>query len=195
MVAIHPKTIVGHWTAGVALDDHTVSSIPTGPDAEGRMHFDTTRTEIGDLLYQLKYRGNVGAAQGVISAATQFLRAHRSKLDIIVPVPPSAQRIFQPVIILARGIGMALGLPVIDCIGTTRPTPQLKDVVDPKSRQALVLGLYSVDPRQTTAKNVLLFDDLYRSGTTMNAITDVLLQQGRAASVRALTITRTRSNQ
>jgi hypothetical protein len=29
----------------------------------------------------------------------------------------------------------------------------------------------------------------------MNAITDLLLKEGRAASVRALTITRTRSNQ
>ena len=43
--------------------------------------------------------------------------------------------------------------------------------------------------------NPPLFDDLFRSGATMNAITDVLLRKGKAASVRAFTITRTRSNQ
>ena len=48
---------------------------------------------------------------------------------------------------------------------------------------------------RTTGKNVLLFDDLFRSGATLNAITGLLLRQGQAASVRVLTITRTRSNQ
>jgi competence protein ComFC len=52
-----------------------------------------------------------------------------------------------------------------------------------------------VDPAHTEGGHVLLFDDLFRSGATMNAITDVLLGKGKAASVRAFTITRTRSNQ
>jgi len=38
-----------------------------------------------------------------------------------------------------------------------------------------------------------LFDDLYRSGATMDAITTALYEQGKAADVFALTITRTRS--
>lgn len=59
----------------------------------------------------------------------------------------------------------------------------------------MLKGLYAVERNHTAGKNVLLFDDLFRSGSTLNAITDVLLQQGQAASVRVLTITRTRSNQ
>ncbi len=38
-------------------------------------------------------------------------------------------------------------------------------------------------------------DDLYRSGATMDAITRALYDQGSAADVFALAITRTRSNQ
>jgi predicted amidophosphoribosyltransferase len=99
------------------------------------------------------------------------------------------------VIILAEGIGRALGLPVLSCIGATRPTAQLKDITDPEERRKHLEGLYTVDASQTRGQNVLLFDDLFRSGSTMNAITDLLLAEGGAASVRALTITKTRSNQ
>ena len=39
----------------------------------------------------------------------------------------------------------------------------------------------------------LLFDDLFRSGATMNSITVALYEQGHASEVFALTPTRTRS--
>jgi predicted amidophosphoribosyltransferase len=110
-------------------------------------------------------------------------------------VPPSAQRAVQPVLVLADGIGAATGLPVISCVTTTRPTTQLKGVTDPAQRKALLEGLYTVDQSQVHGKRVLLFDDLFRSGSAMNAITDVLLTQGKVSSVSALTVTRTRSNQ
>jgi competence protein ComFC len=98
-------------------------------------------------------------------------------------------------LVLANGIGTAVNLPVVQCITTTRATTQLKGVTDPAQRKELVDGLYAVDPQYTAGKNVLLFDDLFRSGTTLGAITDVLLKEGKAASVRVLTITKTRSNQ
>jgi predicted amidophosphoribosyltransferase len=52
-----------------------------------------------------------------------------------------------------------------------------------------------VDRTQVQGRRILLFDDLYRSGATMNAITAALYDEGAAADVFALTITRTRSNQ
>jgi len=99
------------------------------------------------------------------------------------------------VLVLATGIGSAVGLPVTSCVTTTRPTTQLKGVTDPDQRKALLDGLYTVEQSQTFGKRVLLFDDLFRSGSTMNAITNVLLAEGKANSVSVLTITRTRSNQ
>lgn len=179
----------------MALDYHTTSSTLAGPNEAGWMQFDTARTEIGELLYRLKYRGDTGAAQGIISAAIAFLQPHRSKIDILIPVPPSTERAMQPVMLLAQGIGAALGLPVVECVTTTRPPSQLKNEADPEKRRALIAGLYAAEPASTAGRNVLLFDDLFRSGTTMNAITDLLLQDGQASSVRALTITKTRSNQ
>jgi competence protein ComFC len=195
MVEIHPQRIEGRWKSGVALDFQTSSSTPIGYNEAGYMQFDTVRPEIAQLLYQLKYRGDQESAEEIIDAAATYLRPHLAKFDMIIPVPPSTIRAVQPVIILARGISAALRVPVVECITTTRPTTQLKGVTDPDKRQELVAGLYAVDPAHTAGKGVLLFDDLFRSGTTMNAITDVLMQQGKTSVVRALTITKTRSNQ
>ncbi|BCH62252.1 hypothetical protein RvVAT039_pl08950 (plasmid) [Agrobacterium vitis] len=96
--------------------------------------------------------------------------------------------------VLADGIGASVQIPVIKCVATTRPTAQLKNENDPAKRKDLACGLYAVDPRYTAGKNILLFDDVFRSGTTLNEITKVLLGQGQASSVRVLTITKTRSN-
>lgn len=194
MIAINPQKIEGRWQAGVALDFHTTRSTPIGPNAQGHMQFDTLRPEIAELLYRLKYRQDRTAAQAIITTAANFLKPYRPKFDVIIPVPPSTPRALQPVTLLAQGIGAAVGLPVLNCVGTTRPPAQLKGIEDPARRTQLLNGLYTVDARHTARKRVLLFDDLFRSGSTMNAITDVLLQAGQALSVSALTITRTRSH-
>jgi competence protein ComFC len=198
MAAINPQKITGSWTAGIALDIHTISSTYLGVNEYGNDVYDSVRSELGALLLRLKYRADRSVAQEIIDTAVGYLRQRLNdgirKFDLIIPVPPSAARTVQPVLLLANGIGEALGVPVDNCIMPTRPTTQLKDVSDRAKRKEMLDGLYEVDPAHTENKNILLFDDLFRSGATMNAITGVLLGQGKAASVRAFTITRTRKN-
>jgi predicted amidophosphoribosyltransferase len=62
-------------------------------------------------------------------------------------------------------------------------------------RWRLLEDLHEVDQVKLDGKRVLLFDDLFRSGATMNAITGSLYDQGRASDEYALTLTRTRSHQ
>ena len=158
------------------------------------MQFDTVRPAIAELLYRLKYRNDQSAAADIIDTSVSFLAPAQLRFDLLVPVPPSTPRAVQPVIVLATGIGAALNIPVVNCVCMTRPTHQLKSVTDPDERRAYLDGLYAVLVDHTRGKNILLFDDLFRSGATMNAITQVLLGAGEAASVRALTVTKTRSN-
>ena len=192
-VTINPKRIRGKWTLGHALDVHVVSSTHLGINEHGHDVFDTRRSGVGELLYQLKYRSDVSAADKIIEVAVAFLRRSRSRFDLIVPVPPSARRRVQPVITLAQGIGEMLDLPVVECVTTTRPATQLKGVMGSDRRKELLDGLYDVDHTRTKGKSILLFDDVYHSGATMNAVTDLLLSQGKAATVRALTVTKARS--
>ena len=143
----------------------------------------------------MKYHGDRSVASEIVDAAVAFLKRSRIRFDVIVPVPPSGNRPLQPVLVLATGIGKALNLPVSECVSITRPATQLKGVMDPERRRELLEGLYRVRRARTKGKRILLFDDLYRSGATMNAITDLLMTQGNAKAVRVLTITRTRSIQ
>ena len=64
--------------------------------------------------------------------------------------------------------------------------------MDPGKRTELLDGLYTVESAQTRGRSVFLFDDLYRSGATMNAVTELLMSEGKATAVRALTIAGTR---
>jgi competence protein ComFC len=194
MIEINPQRIRGRWLNGYALDFHTISSTPIGENAYGHMQFDTVRPPVAELLYQLKYRGDVTVIGEIAEVAADFLKRQRRSVDLIVPAPPSLTRRVQPVVLLAKSIGGTLKIPVACCVTATRPSSQLKDITDPAQRAEALAGLYAVDRHQTRGKAILLFDDLYRSGSTLNAITSLLLDDGSAAQVNVLTITRTRSN-
>ena len=87
-----------------------------------------------------------------------------------------------------------MGIAVVKCIKKVKDTPQLKNVADLDERLRILEGVHEVDSAGIRGKRILLFDDLYRSGATMNAITDILYDHGGAVEVFALTVTRTRSN-
>jgi hypothetical protein len=54
-VKTNPIKLHGVWQGGYALDLHTIGSTFLGTDSFGHDVFDTTRSEIGELLYRLKY--------------------------------------------------------------------------------------------------------------------------------------------
>jgi predicted amidophosphoribosyltransferase len=86
-------------------------------------------------------------------------------------------------------------LPILSsCLKKTKDTSELKDVFDLGKRSELLQDAFAVDAAKAKGKRILLFDDLYRSGATATAITRVLKEQGGAAAVYLLTLTRTRRN-
>lgn len=194
MAQFQSRQILGKWRKGFALDLHTISSTAVGYNEYGHMQFETVRSELGELLYKLKNRGDQSVLPEIVAAAVEALTPSRDKIDIIVPVPPSTHRAVQPVSLLASGISAKLNIPVVNAIQKIKDTPQLKNVYDLDERIKLLEGAFKVDS-SVAGKRVLLFDDLYRSGATMNAITAALLDDGKVSDVMALTITKTRSNQ
>ena len=194
MANVQPKQIPGKWREGYALDYHTISSEYIGHDEYGHPQFHTKRSEVGELLYRLKYQSDQLVVTELVEAAASFVESWKPGADVILPVPPSRARAIQPVMILGEALGKHLGLPFADdWLGKVRDIPELKNVYSYDERIRLLAGAYNVDKTKVQGRRILLFDDLYRSGATMNASTAVLYDHGAAAEVFALTITRTRS--
>jgi len=195
MAKIKPKRIPGRWREGFTLDYHTISSVYLGYDEYGNPMYDTQRTEIGELLYRLKYRSDKTVLKELVDAVESFLISWKPPIELIIPVPPSRPgRVQQPVISMAEEIGRRIKIPVKpECVIRVKELPELKSVYDFDERVSLLDGAFKVDSSLVGERRVLLFDDLFRSGATMNAIANALYYEGYVKDVYALTITRTKS--
>lgn len=193
MVKISPRKIKGRWKQGWVLELHSTDSNFLGHDEFGHPQFETVRTEVGELLYRLKYKGDAHALPELVDVATWFLHQWSPPVTGIVPVPPTnAQRRLQPVILLARALGERLPQPVLEnAIRRTKQYAELKSVQDPEERRRLLDGAFEVNAARVHGHHLLLLDDLYRSGATINAIGEALVSAG-AEGVYALALTQTR---
>ena len=157
--------------------------------------FETEYTELGGLLYRLKSQKDKSVVNEIVETVAEFVqRIWQPPVSMIVPMPPSNIRAEQPVVILAEALAERLRLPVRHAVTKIKKTEQLKNINDYDERIRSLEGAFSADPSLLSEQRVLLFDDLYRSGATMNSVATVLHQQGKASEVYALTLTRTRVN-
>lgn len=193
----HGLPLNGSWTQGFALDLHTTKSTLVGVDDFGHNKFETFRPPIAEDLFQLKYRKDSGRVEKIASQAAHFLDKYKKiwQLDVIIPIPPSDQtRTFQPVYELAKSLGKKCNLVVdFNILKKVKATSELKSIDDPERRREILMDAFDVETNILLGKDVLLFDDLFRSGETLRAATDVLLKKGKANNIYVLTITKTRS--
>jgi competence protein ComFC len=194
MIETHAKQVSGSWDQGYVLDVHTISSTMIGYNEFGYPEFDTVRSQLGELVYRLKYKGDKTVIPPVVEATVAFVKNWGVRPDVIVPMPPSkAQRNFQPVVEVAGQLAESLGVPLnTTSLVKTSPTQQMKDIGDFTARIAALEGVLRCDTA-LEGKAVLLFDDLFQSGASMNVSARVLKHQGFVRSVYALALTRTRS--
>lgn len=190
---LHPQGVKGPWKAGIVLDWHTVASQVTGQNEFGHPIFKTDRSEIGELLYQFKYKNNQTALKKLLKVMVDYLGDKaKDKFDLILPIPPSnANRTVTNQI--AQGLAEGLGAGFSpDALTKIKDTAELKALVDPEQRKLALEGAFKADKKQLEGKVVLLVDDLYRSGATLEAASQVVAAQGKTKLVYVLAITRTR---
>jgi len=203
MITINPIKLSGNlfertdWFDGFALDLHTLSSEFLGHDEYGREVFDTKRSEMGELLYNLKYKSDASTLKDILAVTVDFLSNKwriSNSLHGIIPVPPSKSRPFQPVLEIAKGISSELQIPFYEnLLQKTHETPELKSVYDYQKRIDVLKNVFAVRDLSLQGKNVLLFDDLYRSGATLKTVTRTLSDKGMVGKVYVLALTKTRS--
>ena len=194
MAKYQARKLKGSWKDGYVLDLHTISSVMIGHNEYGHPEFDTTYSEIGALLNRLKYHNDKSSLPTLVEAAVSFIRSWEIEFTAIVPVPPTkVYRTFQPVLALSTEIASVLEVPMLkSAIRKAKQIPELKNVYDPEERKRLLGGAFEANAEAIKGQKILLVDDLYRSGATMNAITEVLLAAG-ASEVYAFAFTQTRT--
>ena len=190
-IANNPTSIQGNWKAGWALDLHTIKSIPLG---DGK--FDTTYTETGKALNELKYHQNYTQIERLANEVVAFLRTRLvlPYINVIIPTPPSKNRDIQPVEEIAKLVSQNLNIPIdTNYIVKTKNTNELKGIDDPLEREKLLTGAFSLQDLRYQNKKILLFDDLFRSGSTLKELTKTLYYNGKVNNVYIVTLTKTRS--
>jgi predicted amidophosphoribosyltransferase len=126
--------------------------------------------------------------------AAEFVQECRLVVDVVVPVPPSRARPFQPLAAIASQLARRLGAAYDPgSLRKVKETPELKSVEEMAEREAALAGAFDVQGESLRGKRVLLFDDLYRSGASMREAARTLRQKGGLMGLTALALTRTRS--
>lgn len=191
-VSVAPIAISGPWDEGYALNYHTLSSEFLGHDQFGNPMFATKRTDLGELLFRLKNRSDKSTIDAIADTVVAFIERRKSKFDLIIPVPASRQRPFQPTNEIARAIAARLDIPKrAKYLRKIKNTPELKNVFDYSERIKILRDAFEGDAR-VEGQRVLLIDDLYRSGATLKAVARTI-RDAQPKHLTALAITRTRT--
>jgi len=145
------------------------------------------QTHIGALRSRAKTYGqkttkdSISASEELTEECIKFLRDLDcyQTADAVVAMPPSRpDTAFDlPAYVAGR---IAKALKIADCckaVGTTKPRPPLKDTAIGAKLQVLE-GTVSVDAASVKGKTVLLIDDLYQSGISVNYVGMLLLKGG-----------------
>jgi ComF family protein len=139
------------------------------------------------------YLGRRMVQQVIGGAPTTESMADRP-YDLIVPIPIHRDRLrergFNQSLLLAREVGKTLEIKVDPFVMVKkRPTPP-QAVLKGDERRKNLRNAFDVSfPEKIKDKKVLLIDDVYTTGTTIEVASKKLLEEG-ASEVKALVVAR-----
>lgn len=192
-MGIMPITLSGSWDEGFALDVHTTSSIFTGEDVYGNPTFDKQYSDMGLLLYSFKYKYEHDKLFDIIALAKPFIAEWKAltEVDYVLPVPPTKARVFQPAAEVAREIATIIGAGYSDDILIKKSLTQAKALTD--TDKLKIEGTIEKKRDATREHDMLLIDDIYKTGTTLNECVKVLRKDQKIKRIYVLTLTKTRT--
>ncbi len=102
--------------------------------------------------------------------------------DVIIPVPVSAEKLkkrgYNQAELIASRLSEYTGIPENkDLVRRIRNTPPMKELTR-LERMKNLKGAFKIDSHDVKCRNVLIVDDIYTTGSTMDALSDVLIRAG-----------------
>ena len=136
-----------------------------------------------ELIHKLKYEGKIQLSKVIAGLMEERLRNEVLSIDAIVPVPIHENKLrtrgFNQSLIIARELAGRLRKPVLDCLLRTKETKEQYNL-DKAQRYLNIVDAFSVKLLYNNDKNksILLVDDIYTTGSTVNECSRVLREFG-----------------
>ncbi len=139
--------------------------------------------QIRGSLYRFKYHGRREYARYYAGVAAdvwgQWMKSRG--IEAIVPIPmygpKQRARGYNQAKVFAQALGLAIEIPVIDLVRRVRDTVPQKEL-DDKERKHNLKNAFQLQTDIVKYRRVLLADDIYTTGSTMDAVAEVLLRAG-----------------
>ncbi len=157
----------------------------------------TYEEPLRSCIHALKYNGNKRLAEPLGSLLAQVFHTQRMQADIILSVPLHSerqqQRGYNHATLLAQVCSTLVGIPLQEKILVRHRATSAQVGLGPHARQQNVAGAFLYIPTGTiqtlSRRHILLIDDVYTTGATLEACAAPLFAAG-AASVWGLVLTR-----
>jgi ComF family protein len=153
-------------------------------------------TVIMEAIHKFKYSRSLSAgnALGCLMADFSFPDFVFSEYSLLIPVPLHIKRLrergFNQSLLLAREIGKKHELPVNFSLLKRIKFTLTQTGLNKIEREKNIKGAFAVKDRKKVAgRNIILIDDVYTTGATINECSRVLLKAG-AQKVAVLTLSR-----
>ena len=182
---LNPVSLGGNFEKGFALSEYSILE-------KGQRR----RTNLGELLHRFKYEQNQHAGMILADLAAEFIcsQATFRFSDLMLTIPPSFKsRRSDPVSFLAEKIEKKTKIFWEREVFTrTRLSPPQKDLRNRKVKRWNVIDTFRLAKHlQLTSAKVLVFDDIFDSGATLNEISGIL-RESKAEKIYVLVLARTR---
>jgi ComF family protein len=153
-------------------------------------------TLILDAIHQFKYGRDISTGSALASFMAEFCFPDFDFTDysVIIPVPLHIGRLrergFNQALILAKAIGKKYSIPVNFSLLKRNKSTLTQTGLDKGQREKNIRGAFTVtDNAQAKNKNIILIDDVYTTGATINQCAKTLIKSG-ACKVAVLTLAR-----
>ena len=137
---------------------------------------------IRETVYRFKYKGRKSYADAFAHDANELWGEWiRASADIITPVPMNATKLkkrgYDQADVLARAIAYECRVPYRHVLSRSRNTVPMK-TLSRADRQNNLKNAFQVGDFDVKLKRILLVDDIYTTGSTLDECAKVLLKKG-----------------
>jgi ComF family protein len=144
--------------------------------------------EMASPVYRMKYSGRAEYADWFGMLCARRIREafpQPAQIQALVPVPVSPGRLekrgYNQALLIARSTGEKLGIPVLDNVLLRTKNTEKMRAIGARARRANLKSSFIVYGNDVKSKKIMLVDDVYTTGATMDACAQALLDAGAKA--------------